>query len=294
MRLPFTWYRATPAEYVVKFVNGARRAEGKGKIFFVGPRTTLARVMATEFGIGYAFTERTADGQEVVVHGEVVVRFDVQKMLDRHDFSFDPRSGVGEGSEDVVESEVQAVLQTYVRREIATKKLKDALASAAALQATVAEMIKNDSAAFDALGVGVCNLFVTNVSPANLDLKKALEAEAREQMLAAADRALADRRMDAARNDRSLKEFESDTAMTLEQRRAALVEARNKNVVAEAEADAEANRKRLEPYAHVDPRMVFALGIRELGANGRIGQFNVTPEFLAAMQGASNGRMPGA
>ncbi|MBI4434190.1 hypothetical protein HY632_05440, partial [Candidatus Uhrbacteria bacterium] len=176
MRLPFTWYRATPAEYVVKFVNGARRAEGRGKIFFVGPRTTLAKVMATEFGIGYAFTERTADGQEVVVHGEVVVRFDVQKMLDRHDFSFDPRSGVDEGSEDVVESEVQAVLQTYVRREIATKKLKDALASAAALQETVAEAIARDGAAFDALGVHVRNLFVTNVSPANLDLKKALEA----------------------------------------------------------------------------------------------------------------------
>ncbi|MDP3771246.1 MAG: hypothetical protein Q8R16_03025, partial [bacterium] len=116
---------------------------------------------------------------------------------------------------------------------------------------------------------------------------RALEAKAREEMLADADRALAERRMDAAKSDRGLKEYEAETAEGLERRRAALVEARNANVVAEAQADATAIAKRLEPYEKVDARLVFALGIRELGMSGRVGQVNFTPEFLAAIQNAT-------
>lgn len=291
MRFPFRFYRGGPTDHVVKYVAGERRAEGRGKMFLVGPRTTIVRVPTTDLTIPFTFTELTADGQEVVVQGELLAGLILEEILKRRDFSIDVASDDYTSDDPTkIEDDARHALQAYVRREVLGKSLQAALASTASIQDAVRDAIGKDAKAFTVIGVEVRNLFVTSVSPANLDLKRALEAKAREEMLADADRALAERRMDAAKSDRGLKEYEAETAEGLERRRAALVAARNANVIAEAEADATAIAKRLEPYASTDPRLVFALGIRELGASGRIGQVNFTPELLAAFQGANGAR----
>lgn len=290
MRLPFTFYRGGPTDLVVKYVAGKRRAEGMGRWFLVGPRTTIARVSTTDLPIPFAFTELTADGQQIVVQGELQIRLDAAHILDRRDFTIDPTTGEYESEDpDKVNEEATHTLQGYVRRVVRERSLKDMLNFAAELERTVMEAIRARSESFKDLGVSVVTLFVTAVTPANPDLKKALEAEAREKMLAAADKALADRRMDAATSDRALKEYEAETARTLEERRAELVTARNANLIAEAEADREATTKRLAPYRDMDSGVLLALGIKEIAASGKVGTFTVTPDLLSAVMGARDG-----
>lgn len=294
MRFPFRFFKSGPNDFLVKFVAGRRSAEGKGLIVFVGPRTTLARFPATDVPVPFIFTELTKDGQPFSVQGEVQVRLTVDALIARRDYTIDPVTGEYRTDDpESVNAEAGHALQSYVRRAIEGLDLKAALAATSRLEATILEAITKDAEPFTRLGVTVAALFITSVAPANPDLKKALEAEAREQLFAAADKALADRRRNAAESDRALKEYEAETARTLEEQRAALVKERNANTIAEAEADATAAEKRLAPYRDADPRMLFALGIRELGASNRIGQVNFTPDFLAAMQrpvDAGNGR----
>ncbi|MDP3770673.1 MAG: SPFH domain-containing protein, partial [bacterium] len=192
MRFPFRFYRGGPTDHVVKYVAGERRAEGRGKMFLVGPRTTIVRVPTTDLTIPFAFTELTSDGQEVVIQGELLAGLILDEILKRRDFSINVADGSYESEDpDKIEDDARHALQVYVRREVLGKSLEAALTATAGIQDAVRDAISKDAKAFTAIGVEVRNLFVTSVSPANLDLKRALEAKAREEMLADADRALA-------------------------------------------------------------------------------------------------------
>lgn len=288
MKFPFTLFKGAPTDYIVKYVSGVKRKEGRGGIFFVGPRTTIARVPTTDVAVPFAFIELTADGQQVTVQGEMQVRYLVDRILSRRDFTVDPHFGVytSRDPEKVAEEAVHT-LQTFVRGEIGAKTLKEMLVAAAVLKDAVFAAITANADPWKAVGIEVVSLFITGVAPANLDLKKALEAEAREKMLATADKAVADRRRAAAESDRGLKEYEAETARTLEERRAQLVKVRNANTVAEAEADAKAIDERLRPYRSMDAGTLLALGINEMGKSGRVGTFNVTPDLLSAVTAAA-------
>ena len=96
------------------------------------------------------------------------------------------------------------------------------------------------------------------------------------------DRAVAQRRMDAAESERTLRTFEAETDRTLEEKRAALIEIRNENVINEAEADSKAAAKRLEPYRDMDGQILLALSFKEMAEQG-VGELNITPDFLAAL-----------
>lgn len=293
MRFPCLFYKAGPAEHIVKFVNGDKRREGKGLFCIVGPRTTLVSVPVTDQSISWNFTELTNDRQQVVVQGELSVRYIPDELISRRDFTIDPSSGAYESEDpESVYEEISHLLQSFVRGKVEKLALRESLAATADIERDVLAAVKSASGAFRELGVEIKNLFVTDVTPANPDLKKALEAEEREKMLSAADRALAERRKSAAENDRVLKEYEAETAQRLEAERAKLIEERNKNLSAEAAADADAVAKRLAPYANVAPGLVLALGIREIAASGRIGQFNFTPDVLAAINAAVKNGVP--
>lgn len=291
MRFPFCFYKGKPSDHVVKFVAGAKRGEGRGRIFLVGPRTTIARVSGTDVPVPFEFTELTRDGQQVMVQGEMQVRLLPATILERRDFTVDPWTDAYLTDDpEAVQAECANTLQMFVRSEVQARTLKDALGASAVIEAALRSKVVADEEPFKPLGVRVVTVFVTAVAPANPDLKKALESEAREQMLAAADKAVADRRRAAAESDRSLRAYEAETARTLESSRKELVEAQNANLLLQAEAEAKAAEKRLEPVKNLDPSLVLALGIRDMATSGRVGQFNFTPDFLAAVAHAADGK----
>jgi len=283
---PFSLYKAGPADYAIKFVNGTRRTEGTGRTFVVGPRTTIMRVPTTDRLVSFQFTELTSDGQEILVQGELQIKLDREAILARKDFSVDPHTNLYLSDDPRrVEDEARAALQAFVRRDVATRDLRSNLTARADLESEVRQEVEEQSGIFTDLGFTVVTLFVSDVRPSNRDLTRALEAEARERMLADADKAVADRRKDAARNERALKEYEAETALHMERERANLVTARNENRLAEAEANAEATRRELAPFKDVDGITLFALGIRE----GKVREITVTPEVLAGLARRPNG-----
>ncbi len=284
MRFPFSFYHGGPADYIVKYVGGSLRKQGKGLVCLVGPRTSIVRVPSTDQSHSFSFTEMTRDGQQIIAQGELQTRLDIARIIERRDYSVDPRTDAYLSEDpDRIGEEVAHALQAFVRDYACRKTLEEMLVSAADLALTLNIEGEAHASEFADLGVKIIKVFVTSVAPANLDLKKALEAKAREIMLANADKAVADRRKAAAESDRTLKQYDAETAMTLERERAALIEARNTNLLKEATADAEATEKRMAPYKSMPAATLLALGIKDMAASGRIGQVNFTPDLLAAV-----------
>jgi len=95
---------------------------------------------------------------------------------------------------------------------------------------------------------------------------------------------VADRRKEAAVSERTLREYEAETTLNMEKKRAELVEVKNSNLVAEATAEAEATEKRMASLKNVDSQTLLALAIQKMAESGHIGQVNLTSELLAALQ----------
>lgn len=290
---------AKPTDRVFKYVNGRLRKEGQGLTLLCGPRTTVVSVPTTMQSIFFTFTELTSDSQQVTVQGQLDALYLPAMIRERHDFTVQPSTGryLTDGP-DKANDDATRLLQTYIRQEIAGRSLAQALASASDVQSRVSVRLRERTEAFAALGFQIQELYVTSVEPTNLDLKRALEAEARERMLASADRAVADRRKASAENDRQLQTYEAETNLLMEQKKSELIEVRTANQLAEAKARAESSQMELAVFEKADPRTLLAMGIREMG-HGRIGQVNFTPEFMSlvtqavAKKSDANGRGEG-
>jgi hypothetical protein len=149
-------------------------------------------------------------------------------------------------------------------------------------------------------------------------MAKALQADAREQLLQKADEAVFVRRNAAVELERKIKENELNTEIAVEQKkrqvretqmeadvaieqqRSQLVEYRVENQRKEAEARGQALRATLEPLKEMDwrtlmaassgevnPRLLVAMAFRDLAENAdKIGQLNISPDLLNALLSA--------
>jgi choline dehydrogenase-like flavoprotein len=118
-------------------------------------------------------------------------------------------------------------------------------------------------------------------------MAKALEAEFREALSRKADEAIYARRAAAVEQERKISENELATKVTLEQRRAELVDLEGTNAQKQADFEANATRTRLAPYRDQDPRMLLAMGFQAMGERAsEIKQLTITPELLSAIRDA--------
>jgi len=283
-RLPFGFYKPTPTDHVVKYRGGKMVASGTGVLFLITPWHTFARVPTTVQTIPVSFTELTSDRLGVFVQGEIHIRLDVEAMLTRHDFSVDPWTGIWMSDDPTrLTEDAGKALQGYVRALIKDRTLEEVIVAASDLETEVLSAIAVNDVRLAKLGMRLEGLFITSVKPENRQLSAAIEAKKREEMLAGADKAVSARRMDAASSERELKQYEAETARAMEETRTALIEIRNRNVIAEAVADADAAAKKLEPYRDVDPAVLLALAIEKMAVAG-VGEFNLTSDLLSAFR----------
>lgn len=282
-RIPVYFFRGSPTDHVLVYRSGRVVGSTLGGSFLVFPWNTVVRIPQAELTFAFNFRELSRDSQEMAVNGEVRLRLNVDAMATRRDFSVDPVTGAYL-TEDIrkVEAEVRNALGGFVRREIA-KDPMDALPKKtdAVHEAVWTAVGTSKKDVFEALGVEVVGIVITSIAPSNAQLRAALEAETREILLGKADAAVHDRRMKAAAAERRLKETELETQKALEESRAQLVAAANANLLATAQAEADATAKRLEPYRGADPTVLFALALTE-GAKGGIQSLTITPELLSA------------
>ena len=282
-RIPIWFFRGMPTDHVIVYRNGKPVASGLGASFWVFPWNTVVRIPQAEQTVAFVFRELSMDLQEMTVNGEVRVKMDVDAMSARRDFSVDPATGAYLSDElRKVEGEVRNALSGFFRREVTARDLRDLLTAADHVREGVWTSVADGVEIFGSLGVTVVGIVVTGITPTNATLRQAFEAETREKLLAAADRAVHERRMASADADRKLKERELETQRVLEEGRAKLVEFANANLLSEATAQAEAAKMKLEPYRNADPKVLFALAITE-AAKGGIQNLTITPELLSAL-----------
>ncbi len=289
------YIKSQPTTHLMQFQKGRVVREGAGLAFFYyAPTTTLVAVPLASQDAGFILELVTRDFQSVTVQGQVTYRVaDPRATAALMDFSLRPNGS--QASEDPERLRERVVLQAkvVVHQAIEALALGDALKASAAIAATVQSQLAAQPE-IRALGLEILGASVVAIKPTP-DIARALEAQARENNLQAADIAVYQRRMAAVQNEREIRQNELDTEVAveakqrqiqeaqmearaavarranalrqeqmgadveLEQQRKDLVASQADNTRALAEADAHRVRAVMQALDNADPRVVQAL-----------------------------------
>jgi len=306
------YLKVAPTTYVLHYKGGRLKQEGPGLAFFYfGPTSEIVLVPMESTDVPFLFNEVTADFQDVTIQGQLTYRItNAKRVAEVLNFSVDERSHHRTEDPQRLAERLSQAAQIAARSFTQQRPLKEVLVSSDALVAEMTASLKS-SAAVAMLGVEVLSLSVLAIKPTP-EMAKALQADAREQLLKQADEAIYARRNSAVDMERTIKENELKTEIAVEekrrqvretqmaaeiaveQQRATLVEERVENERKEADARAHALSVTLEPLKQIDwkilmaagggtdPKLNIALAFRELAENAqKIGELNVSPDLLA-------------
>ena len=290
------FYKAQPTEWVRHYANGKVAHEGSGlSFYFLKHSAQIVMVPLSSRDVPWVFNEVTNNFQSVTLQGQCTYRVqDPVRASALLNFAVDPRTRAYLSNDpERLPQRVTNIIQATTRVEIQNRTLEETLVSSEAIGAAVMARLRADDRLIE-LGVELLSVFVVAAKPTP-EVARALEATYRETLLRQADEATYARRAAAIEEERVIKESELATDIALEERRQSLVALEGENELAEAgyrgqaqEREAEFSARAVEMqmavYKGLDPRMMTALAMQELGKNaGRIGNLTVTSEILAAL-----------
>jgi len=319
--LGFRFVKVPPTTYVIQFRSGKVVRAGAGLSFlYFAPNSLLVQVPMASADVPFVFNEVSADFQDMTIQGELTYRIsDPKRTATLLDFSLDARGRYRSNDLEKLSDRLVHAAQIFARSFTQRHALAELLISSDTLvQETIEKLKASETATM--LGVEVLALSITSIKTAP-EMAKALQADAREQLLQKADEAVFVRRNAALELERRIKESELNTEIAVEQKkrqvretqmeadvaieqqRSQLVEHRVENQRKEAEARGQALRATLEPLKDMDwrtlmaaaageinPKLLVAMAFRDLAENAaRIGQLNVSPDLLNALL-ASDGK----
>jgi regulator of protease activity HflC (stomatin/prohibitin superfamily) len=319
-------YLKTPATmYVLQSRQGRIVRQGVGlSFYYFAPTSVIALVPVSSVDVPFAFTEVSADFQDVTVQGTLTYRVrDAVKLATLLDYSVDVWKRYQSDDPSKLSERLVHAAQTGARSYIQSRPLRDVLVGSGELVQAVATALR-DAETIVQLGVEVLDVALGTLKP-DPEMGKALQAQAREQLLREADQAIYDRRNKSVELERTIRENELNTEIAVaqkrrqvretemqaeiavEQQKAALVESRVENDRKEAEARGAALRAMLDPVRDLDWRTLLAMqgpgaaradtliasAFDQLARNAeKIGQLNISPDLLAALL-ASGKERPG-
>lgn len=289
--------RAT--DHVFLFSGGklAHHGAGLSGLLFA-PFATAAVVPIDARDDVFAVEGVTADFQTVTIQGLISHRIsDPKAAVKRQDFSvalpsFRPHA---EPMKQIAER-LKAIAQAAARETLARATLDDALTKSAELSSTIMSAIQSD-AGVTAAGVGVDRVLVLSIKPAP-EIRKALEADIREQLLRKADAAVFERRRAAAADEHDLQlrnaenaaelaRAEIADAKELEIEKLSLAQAQAETRRTEAESAAEAERLALAPWAALSPSHIASIALKNwAGANASLSSLSISGDSLEKIANA--------
>jgi regulator of protease activity HflC (stomatin/prohibitin superfamily) len=310
--------KVAPTDYVIHSKNGSVVREGAGLAFFYyAPTSSIVVVPMGSNDLPFVFHEVTADFQAVTVQGQMTWRVsDPKRLASLMDFSVHPdRRYVSDDPKKLGDRLVQAA-QILTHDIIGVMTLREALVRSSEVSLKVLDALRS-SGTVEALGVEVMAFSVVSVRPTP-EISKALEAEAREQLLRRSDEATYARRNAAVEQERIIKENELRTEIAIEEKRRQIRETKIAADIAVEEQrkalidrQAENDRKTAETRAYAleavlrpvreldwktltalaaasghggDARMMVGMAFRELAENAeKIGELNISPDLLRAL-----------
>jgi hypothetical protein len=278
--------KAGATGHVFRTRFGRRTALGLAWSGLVLPFDTLAVVPTTTQTVELNLQLQTADRQEIVVAGSVLIRLVADAAVATFDFTVDVRSGAYlEHWRDSVRIVVLEQIQKSVRRHAAAVAVSAAVADPAGFEAAIQAALEHAQSVLGGRGVQFEACMLTQVTPGDRKLAEALGAGERQALLAAADAAIHERQIKSAEHSRVLQSFEAATTLRLEEERGRLVARRGENAIAEATAEATAARRRLEAFAGLTPPQLMAAALLRAAEGGRLGNVTLTSDVIAALRG---------
>ena len=217
--LGIQFIKAQPTTYLLQFRKGQIVRQGAGlSFFFYAPNSTVVAVPVASRDSGFMLELVTSDFQNVTVQGQISYRVrDPQRTAALMDFSLKP-NGQGYASEDPQRLGDRVAMQAkvIVQQAIQALALKQALTASADVARAVQQQLEAQPE-IQALGLEILGVSIVAIKPTP-DIARALEAEARESNLKAADDAIYLRRMASVEHERSIRQNELDTEIAVEQK----------------------------------------------------------------------------
>lgn len=295
----FQYIKATPSQYIMHYRDGKLKRSGAGLAFFYfTPSSSIVVVPVGSGDAPFIFNEISADFQAVTIQGQLTYRVqDPQRLASLLNYTVhgNKMTYVSEDPQKLPQRLIN-LLQVLVRAEVQKLPLKNAIHSTDSVaSAVMAKLGKVNE--LTALGVEVLGLAIQAIRPTP-EMGRALEAEAREELLRRADQAIYDRRNAAVEQERKIKENELNTEIaveekkrqiretkveadlaveakeqqvrktklegqiTLETERKRLVAAKIENAKAEADVQAYAVDASLKPLRGLEPAVLQALAVQ--------------------------------
>lgn len=220
-----------PTSYLLQYKKGRIVREGAGlSFFYYAPTTSLVAVPIASTDAPFIFNEVTSDFQEISIQGQANYRItDPKRVSQLLNFTLDAsaRTYVSDDPQKL-SARVINVIKVLTRKELQTLPLRDALRASDTLVQQVGKGLAA-STEISSLGLEVIGLSILAIKP-NPETGRALEAEAREQLLREADEAVYARRNSAVEQERAIRENELNTEIAVENK---------KRQIREAQMDAE-------------------------------------------------------
>ncbi len=216
----FRYIKVPPTHYVIHYANGKVRRAGTGLTFFYfRPTASIVIVPIGSADVPFVFNEISGDFQPLTVQGQLAFRVsDPQKVAALLNYTVDEQPGkyVSDDPQKLPQRLVNLV-QILVRAEIQRLPLREAIHASELLATAVFTKLK-ESPDLPALGVEVLAFTIQGIKPVP-ESARALEAEAREELMRRADQAIYDRRNAAVEQERRIKENELNTEIAVEEKK---------------------------------------------------------------------------
>jgi regulator of protease activity HflC (stomatin/prohibitin superfamily) len=222
----FTFIKVQPTEYVLQYKRGTLAREGAGiSFFYFAPTSSLVLVPVGSVDAPFIFEEVTADFQSVTVQGQITYRVsDPKKLSGLMNYTL-ASNGRGYTSDDPKKLPQRLInyAQVLTRSLLKSLSLREALGRSDELVVSLLEGMRTMEA-ITSLGIEILGLSILAVKPTP-ETARALEAEAREQILREADEAIYARRNAAVEQERAIKENELNTEIAVENKKRQIKEA---------------------------------------------------------------------
>lgn len=217
--LGIRFIKSQPTLHLMQFRGGKLVREGAGQSFYYyAPTSTVVAVPVASQDRPFILELVTADFQSVTVQGQVTYRIaDPHRTAAMMDFSLDAGGAYVSEDPQRLGERVAMQVEVIVQQAVQGLELKQALRASAAIARRAEEQL-SAQAEIEALGLQVLGVSVIAVKPTP-DIARALEAEARESNLKAADDAVYLRRMAAVEKERAIRQNELDTDIAVEHKK---------------------------------------------------------------------------
>jgi hypothetical protein len=263
--------------------NGHTRDKGLAYSGFYGPKTTIAVVPTTPQILDFAVKARTSDRQNVTVTGNIKLTLTPAHAVSRFDFTVGEQGAYQNPWDQTLRAIVIEQVLAPIHDQAGTLDVETATQSHKSFEDAVTKAVAGASPLISK-GIVVESCSIVRIEADDKEVEQAIGARERQAMLTEADRALHDRRLKAAENERAVKTYEAETALRLEEERTKLLDRQGENKKKEALADAEAMKTRLAPFNEVEAGKVLGAALMRMAEGGRIANLSIVPELLTALQ----------